>query len=203
MKEKQLKEALQRIKALNLHPNVAKELEKENKLNASEHMGALFWLKEGEEEVVRKIEDKYGILVYHCIRSHTEMGMMLSCLYVSSSEEEWEMERADLKEDRPIAYVYNASSPELSEFGSIEICPLFGGVFRVFQEKEENKMKRFEIIDNTGVVESGLCDIEEAKERLEELIEERFEFEGDIKIVEIHHLIGNNLEFEVRINWEN
>ena len=49
-------------------------------------------------------------------------------------------------------------------------------------------MKRFEIIDNTGVVESGLRNTEEAKERLEELIEERFEFEGDIKIVEIHHL---------------
>jgi len=46
LREKQLQEALKRIEMLELHPNVAKELEKESKLNASEHMGALFWLKE-------------------------------------------------------------------------------------------------------------------------------------------------------------
>ena len=132
MKEKQLKEALQRIKALNLHPNVAKELEKENKLNASEHMGALFWLKEGEEEVVRKIEDKYGIFIYHIIKSYTQMGILLSFLYVSSSEEEWEMERADLDANCPIAYVYNVEYPEFSEFGSIGIRPIFGGVIREY-----------------------------------------------------------------------
>ena len=49
-------------------------------------------------------------------------------------------------------------------------------------------MKRFEIIDDTGVVESGLYDLEEAYQRLEELLEERFEFDGDIKIIEVHHL---------------
>lgn len=132
LRKKQLQEALKRIEMLELHPNVAKELEKESKLNVSEHMGALFWLKEGEDEIIRKIEEQYGILVYHCIRSHTEMGMMLSCLYVSSSEEEWEMERVDLERNRPLAYVYNADFPEFSEFGSIGIKQQFGGVIREY-----------------------------------------------------------------------
>ena len=132
LREKQLQEALKRIEMLELHPNVAKELEKESKLNASEHMGALFWLKEGEEEVVRKIEDKYGVFIYHVIRSYTQMGMLLSFLYVSSSEEEWEMERADLDGNCPIAYVYNADFPEFSEFGGIGIRPMFGGVIREY-----------------------------------------------------------------------
>lgn len=132
LRKKQLDEALKRMEMLELHPNVAKELEKESKLNVSEHMGALFWLKEGEEKVIREIEEKYGIFVYHCIRSYTEIGMMLSCLYVSSSEEEWEMERADLEGNRPIAYVYNAGFPEFSEFGGIGIRPMFGGVIREY-----------------------------------------------------------------------
>ena len=132
LRKKQLDEALKRMEMLELHPNVAKELEKENKLNVSEHMGALFWLKEGEEKIIRKIEEKYGIFVYHCIRSYTQMGMMLSCLYVSSSEEEWEMERADLDENCPIAYVYNADFPEFSEFGGIGIKQQFGGVIREY-----------------------------------------------------------------------
>ena len=132
LKEKQLQEALERMKALNLHPNVAKELEEENKLNVSEHMGTLFWLKEGEEKVIREIEERYGIFVYHCIRSYTQMGILLSCLYVSSSEEEWEMERADLEGNRPLAYVYNADFPEFSEFGGIRIKQQFGGVIREY-----------------------------------------------------------------------
>lgn len=132
LKEKQLEEALERIKVLNLHPNVAKELKKENKLNISEHMGALFWLKDGEDEIIRKIEEEYGVFVYHCIRSHTQMGMLLSCLYVSSSEDEWEMERADLKDNCPFAYVYNANIPDFSEFGSIGVRPMFGGVVREY-----------------------------------------------------------------------
>lgn len=132
LRKKQLQEALKRIEMLELHPNVAKELEKESKLNVSEHMGALFWLKEGEEKIIRKIEEKYGIFVYHCIRSYTQMGMMLSCLYVSSSEEEWGMERVDLEENCPIAYVHNAGVPEFSEFGSIGIKQQFGGVIREY-----------------------------------------------------------------------
>lgn len=132
LKKKQKQEALKRIKMLELHPNVARELEKESKLNASEHMGALFWLKEGEEKVIRKIEEEYGVFIYHCIRTYTQMGMLLSCLYVSSSEEEWEMERADLIENSPLAYVYNANYPDFSEFGGIGIRPMFGGVIREY-----------------------------------------------------------------------
>lgn len=131
-KEKQLQEALKRIEMLELHPNVAKELEKESKLNVSENMGALFWLKEGEEKVIREIEEEYGVFIYHCIRTYTQMGMLLSCLYVSSSEEEWEMERVDLEGNRPLAYVYNADFPEFSEFGGIGIKQQFGGVIREY-----------------------------------------------------------------------
>lgn len=132
LKKKQKQEALKRIKMLELHPNVARELEKESRLNASEHMGALFWLKEGEDEIIRDIEEKYGVFVYHCIRTYTQMGMLLSCLYVSSSEEEWEREYADLKENSPLAYVYNADYPDFSEFGGIGIRPMFGGVIREY-----------------------------------------------------------------------
>lgn len=49
-------------------------------------------------------------------------------------------------------------------------------------------MNNFEIIDEKGVIEDGLYDFEEAMASLESLMQENFEFEGDIKIVEVHYL---------------
>lgn len=49
--------------------------------------------------------------------------------------------------------------------------------------------KNFEIMDNEGIVESGLYDLEDALNRLEELLEEGFKFVGDVRIVEVHYIL--------------
>jgi len=55
---------------------------------------------------------------------------MYSLLYVSNHTEEWEMDRADIQEGRSFVYVVNKDMPDCSEFGTIGIRPLFGGVLR-------------------------------------------------------------------------
>ena len=46
----------------------------------------------------------------------------------------------------------------------------------------------FEIIDNTGIIESPLTDFEAALERLIELDNEDFMQDGDLKIVQVHYI---------------
>lgn len=126
---KQKAEALARMKKLNLHPNAIKEFAEEGKLNLSRR-GILFWLDEDEQKMVKKFEEKTGNLVYHVILNQMEFGLCYSLLYVSPREEEWESDRKDLNEKYPFAFVVNADVPEFSEYGTIGIKPMFGGVLR-------------------------------------------------------------------------
>ena len=49
--------------------------------------------------------------------------------------------------------------------------------------------KNFEIIDWTGTVESGLSDLDDAQVRLQELLDEGFDFVGNVRIVEVHYTV--------------
>lgn len=128
--EKQKEEAASRMKKLKLHENVIKEFTEKGKLNVSELQGLLYWLDDSEKEMVKRFEDKNDAIVYHIIKNRTSMGVMYSLLYVSKYEEEWEMDNEELKEGYPLVYVVNNTYPDCSEFGSIEIKILNGGLVR-------------------------------------------------------------------------
>lgn len=67
-------------------------------------------------EVVRE----YGGLPYYVMIKNTPFGVMGSVLYVSKYDEEWEMDRDELREGNYVhAYVHNYDVPEFSEFGGI------------------------------------------------------------------------------------
>ena len=55
-REKQEAEALERIKLLELYPNVIREFQEENVINKSELFGALYWLNDEEKEFVKDFE---------------------------------------------------------------------------------------------------------------------------------------------------
>lgn len=126
----QKQEALARMKTLDFHPNVINEFEREDLINLSESIGILYWLDDEQKELVKKFEEKHNAVVYHAIYTNTAFGRMLALLYVSEYEEEWEMDRDDLKEGYPIAYVINLDDEHSSEFGSIGIKSQFGGLIR-------------------------------------------------------------------------
>ena len=133
MRMAQKNEAIERMKILKLHPNAVREFVDEGKLNCSENgMGALFWLSDEDAKYVRAMEEKTDCLVYHVVKSVTQFGTLLTMLYVSKDEEEWERDKEELKsEGYACAYVENLDDEYCSEFGGVIVQPIFGGVRRI------------------------------------------------------------------------
>ena len=121
-REEMKAEAIARMRQLHLYPETIRQFERENLISESAPpFGACYWLNEAQRECVRQLESKYNILIYHVIHSFTTIGEMESYLYVDPYTEEWEDDRADLKEGTTVAYVYNCDEPLFSEFGYIGI----------------------------------------------------------------------------------
>lgn len=139
-RQKQKTEAVKRMKMLRLLDNVIEEFEEKGIVELSEYMGpmfpaALYWTSNdtypGLDEKIKEFEEKFNALVYHVQLSHLTFGDCYSFFYVSEDEEEWEFDRQLLKEGYPLVYVWNATDPWCSEFGSIGIQSAMGGVARV------------------------------------------------------------------------
>lgn len=96
-----------------------------------EPTGVTFSFSEKPElqyEVV-SFENRNNVLVYYGIYNETDCGNMLSLLFVSEDEDEWEMDREDLIVGYPLAYVRNISE-DFGEIGSIGIEMGNGGLLR-------------------------------------------------------------------------
>ena len=128
--EKKKQEAIERMKLLDLYPNVIKEFEKENVVNLSENGGFLYWLNDEQKEIVSDFEQEHDSLVYHVIHDYAAFGELLTLFYVSDYEEEWEDDVEDLKVGYALAYVKNLTDDYCSEFGSICFRKQFGGLVR-------------------------------------------------------------------------
>lgn len=128
--EEKRKEAVERMKALHLYPNIIEEFESDGILNLSEGGGFLYWLSDQQKEYVDDLESEYNLLVYHVIHSFTAFGELLTFLYVSDEKNEWTYDREDLEEGYACAYVKNLSEEAFSEFGSVGIRERFGGLIR-------------------------------------------------------------------------
>ena len=122
-------EAIERMKLLQLHPNVIKEFQDENRLNKSESFGILYWLKDEEQQLVDEFEKEHkGFVVYHVIKTETvDFGTIYDLLFVSIFEYNWVLERKELKDDIVISY----SVTPFSEIGPICIKQKNGGLVRI------------------------------------------------------------------------
>lgn len=130
-KLKQKKEALIRMKMLGLHASVINEFKEDEILNASEGSGFLYWLNDDDKKWVQEWQNKTGNLVYHIIKTDTPVGQLMSILYISKYEEEWEIEKDEMQYGILLAYVRNINIEEFSEYGRIGIQKAFGGLVRV------------------------------------------------------------------------
>lgn len=129
-KTKQKTEALARMKLLKLYSNIIKEFEKEDILNLSENGGFLYWLTDEQKSYVEEFEKKYNALVYHVIHDYTAFGELLTFLYVSDYEDEWETDREELSDGYAFAYIKNLDDDCCSEFGGICFKTQYGGLVR-------------------------------------------------------------------------
>lgn len=128
-REKQLAEAIKRMKKLKLHPNTISDL-KGGTVNVSEQIGILYWANEEEQEIIANFEEKFNALVYHAILTPTQFGLCLSLLYVSQHEDEWEYDNMDIEDLTPYAMVINLDCESYSDMGCIGVRPMIGGLVR-------------------------------------------------------------------------
>ena len=136
-REKKIKEAMKRMKKLQLLPQIIEEFGEHPELvQYSEPTplgGILYWIK-NEPEWMKKVEEfekENNAVVYHAIHSYTNYGEMLSLLFVSDYEEEWEMDNEDIEDGYVMTYTINFDDPICSEFGTIVVRPAMGGLKRV------------------------------------------------------------------------
>lgn len=79
---------------------------------------------------VSMFEKEYGVVVYHLIRNYTNLGELITFLYVGEYKKEWGQESSNTYSLCPLAYVVNLKDEELSEFGVVKVQPAFGGLIR-------------------------------------------------------------------------
>lgn len=138
--EKRKEEAIRRMHKLRLRPDAIRFFDKKNVLVAFESfefveignsilMASV--LTSEERAMVKEIEDKWNITVYSVIHSYQEFGELYDLIYVSQHEEEWYMDNDMMEDNIVMSYCVNKSIPEFSEFGSISIENIKGGLRRV------------------------------------------------------------------------
>lgn len=127
---KMVEEAVSRMVCLGMIPQAITKFRKQGEVLKSEVAGFLYELDEREKKAVADWEKESGGIVYAAILNKMSFGKCLSLLYVSAENEEWEMDREDIAERTPYAYVANLDAPEWSELGSIGIIPANGGLKR-------------------------------------------------------------------------
>ena len=130
--EKKKEEAIKRMKSLKIYPETIKQFKTYGLVSCSEPpIGGNYWLDDEQKKVVEEFEREHDALVYFVVSSFTEFGKLDALLYVSDYEEEWEMDNEDIKDGYPLSYVHNYDGPWCSEFGSIAVKGISGGLVRV------------------------------------------------------------------------
>lgn len=131
-REMKKEEAIKRMKALGIIDDAIKQFKNDDVIMVTEPpLGGLYWCSDEEKEMVRKFEEEHNALVYMVVRAFTQFGKMDSLLYVSDWQEEWEYENEDLRDGYAMSYTINHDMPDCSEFGSIAVKPMFGGLIRI------------------------------------------------------------------------
>lgn len=124
-------EAVRRMKMMDVFGRAREAFRRSNKVMVSEPpFGGLYDLNERQKEVAKRLLDENGALVYMVIRSFCEDMEMESYLYVSDHEEEWGMDRDDIREGYAVTWTENLTYPDCSEFGSIGFRSCGGGLLR-------------------------------------------------------------------------
>ena len=145
LEEKKI-EAIKRMNYLQLMPE-AIEKYKNGEVLTSEYFGILYDVNTETKKLIKEFEEKNEAMVYHVIKGTYDFGngekmIMDSLLYISDEKEEWKYDRNDMKHGYIMSYVYNETYPDLSEFGTVGVVPINGGLSRNDQGYDFEKLLR-------------------------------------------------------------
>lgn len=137
VKNEQKEIAYKCLKNFGLMDNVCKEFKEKGTLYYSERQnqifdGILYWVSNHPEwmDEIRRIEEKYGVLVYHVYLYHASYGTVLDCLYVGG-EDTFEDTLSDSNDGIASIYAINLSEPMFSEFGYGQYKKKNGGLTKI------------------------------------------------------------------------
>ncbi len=122
-------EALRRMRLLDMWENVVNDFDSNGTVYMSETAGIVYDLNNDAKKAVKKVTDD-GMLAYAVIRQNTTFGEVYTVLYVSTRTDEWIYEIPTNK-GWLMSYVYNASCDDMSEYGSVQVKQVSGGLVRV------------------------------------------------------------------------
>lgn len=131
----QKEKALECMKTLNIYKPYIRKFDKDGTVTLFERFGGYYIDTENELELFNKIKEfeaETGSLVYAVTHERFWFGECYSFLCVSKYEEDWEytVEQED-QYNIAWAYVWNKTDEWCSEFGSIGIKSLWGGIARI------------------------------------------------------------------------
>lgn len=129
--EEMREEAISRMKAISLYPEIIEYFEEEGEPQVYEPpQGASYALEEDELDEVHETESDRGILIWGVIRFFTKLSGVETTidhyLFVSGNKEDWDDERRDLNEGTPFVYTSVKEYP-LKDYGHINIYMSPGG----------------------------------------------------------------------------
>ena len=121
LKDKKI-EALERMKILGVPFGIVQRFIKDGEVYACEPpFGEFCEISSGDKKRIDDFEKVNSALVYLILRNNDfGFGKMDSYFFVSDyAENEWRMDREDLKNGQALVYVRNYDEPMSSEFGTI------------------------------------------------------------------------------------
>lgn len=118
-----------RMASIGIMEQVQKKYRDSGEIYMSKFGGILYNLDEDAKKAIAIVQ-KDGNFPYHVVVSHTMIGDMYAVLYSSQDSTEWDSER--FTDGSCLAYVYNATYPECSEYGPIGIQSANGGIIRTY-----------------------------------------------------------------------
>ena len=124
--------AIEIMKKMEIYQQYIEEFDKNNQITYFER-GMGYWVNADSElyQRIKKIEEKYDLTVYAITHEYCEFGECYSLLYLSNRKGEWKHTvESDGKEHYAYAYVWNKTDDSCSEFGTIGIRSIFGGITR-------------------------------------------------------------------------
>ena len=132
LREIKKQEAIKRLQAMDIIDDAINQFIEDDIVMVSNNpFGILDWLNDDYKKLVAEFEEEYNGLVYIANYCVTKFGRLLSLLYVSDYDEEWEMENEDIAEGYAMVYCINLDCPDFSEFGSIAYESINGGIKRI------------------------------------------------------------------------
>ena len=125
-------EASRRMLFLNMLPACIMNFVDYGTVYISRENGKLDQLEDEEKELVKRMEEKHNMLVYHVIDTVIYGARMLTLFFVSEDIDEWKYDNLELIQERQNCYVFNCDNIKFSEMGRVGFLPVNGGLIRTW-----------------------------------------------------------------------